>query len=75
MDQAKSIFLAETSLVVAQKILSPGGNFVCKVFMGEDFEDLLNKIKNYFTTVKCFSPNASRKSSSETYIIGKSYKN
>jgi 23S rRNA (uridine2552-2'-O)-methyltransferase len=75
MDQAKSIFLAETSLVVAEKILSPGGNFVCKVFMGEDFEELLNKIKNYFTTVKCFSPHASRKSSSETYIIGKSYKN
>jgi 23S rRNA (uridine2552-2'-O)-methyltransferase len=75
MDQAKSIFLAETTLFVAEKILCPGGNFVCKVFMGEDFEELLNKIKNYFKTVKCFSPNASRKSSSETYIIGKFHKN
>ena len=50
-------------------ILKNGGNFVCKIFMGEDLENFYSKIKNRFRMVKQYSPRATRKSSSEIYLI------
>lgn len=74
VDQARSIYLSEQALKTCNEILKPGGNFVCKVFMGEDFQDFLKKLKSKFKSVKQFSPSASRKTSSEIYIIAKSFK-
>jgi len=71
VDQARSIFLCEQALNTANNLLRPGGNFVCKAFSGEDLSDFTKKIKNNFKIVKNFSPPASRKSSSEIYIIAK----
>jgi len=51
-----------------------GGNFVCKIFEGEDFPHFIKKVKNKFKTVKQFNPDASRKSSSEIYIIARGFK-
>jgi 23S rRNA (uridine2552-2'-O)-methyltransferase len=74
VDQARSIYLSEQALKTCNELLKPGGNFVCKVFMGEDFQDFFQKLKDKFQSVKQFSPNASRKTSSEIYIIAKSFK-
>ena len=52
-------------------LLKPGGNFVCKVFDGEYLQDFIQKTNKMFKTVKQLSPNASRKSSSEIYIIAR----
>lgn len=75
VDHARSIFLCRQSLAVATQLLRAGGNFVCKVFMGEDFRDFYMEVKRWFKQVKSFSPPASRKSSSEIYIVAKSFKN
>lgn len=72
VDQARSIYLCEHSLRLAETFLRPGGNFVCKAFVGEDLQDFIKKINEKFKTVKQFSPEASRKASSEIYIIGRS---
>jgi 23S rRNA (uridine2552-2'-O)-methyltransferase len=74
IDQAKSIYLCEESLKIAEIFLRSGGNFICKSFMGEDFENFHNKIKKLFKKVKIFSPKASRKTSSEVYLISLGFK-
>ena len=74
VDQARSIQLCEQAFKTCNELLKPGGNFVCKVFVGEDFQEFLQKIKKQFQAVKQFSPQASRKTSSEIYIVAKSFK-
>lgn len=71
VDHARSIYLCSHSLKLAEILLKPGGNFICKVFAGEDLQDFIIKTRQKFKTVKQFSPSASRKSSSEIYIIAK----
>ena len=74
VDQARSIQLCEQAFKTCNELLKSGGNFVCKVFVGEDFQEFLQKIKKQFQAVKQFSPKASRKTSSEIYIVAKSFK-
>lgn len=74
IDHARSIFLSENALEVAKQLLTNNGNFVCKVFMGEFLQEFTDQMKSVFGSVKFFSPPASRKTSSEIYIVGKSYK-
>jgi 23S rRNA (uridine2552-2'-O)-methyltransferase len=73
-DHARSIFLAEQSLNVVGALLRRKGNFVCKVFMGDLLDDFVHSVQKKFTIVNRFAPPASRKTSSEIYIIGKYYK-
>jgi len=74
MDQARSIWLAENALNIAMETLKENGRFVCKVFVGEDYPKFLKKIKENFRMVKAYSPQASRKSSSEIYVIAIGFK-
>ena len=73
VDQARSVFLCEQALKTANILLKKNGNFICKIFEGEDLKDILEKIKSMFKIVKQFNPPASRKTSSEVYIIAKSF--
>lgn len=72
MDHVRSIYLCSQALKTAQNILKKNGSFVCKIFMGEMFQDFISEVKDSFKQVKQFSPNSSRKSSSEQYIIARS---
>lgn len=71
VDQARSIYLCEHSLNLADIFLKTGGNFICKVFVGEDLQSFIIKLRRKFKIVKQFSPQASRKTSSEIYVIAK----
>lgn len=73
VDHARQIYLAETSLEIAKKVLRKGGKFVVKVFQGDLFNEYLGKIKMYFRKVKVTKPEASRKESAEMYIIALSF--
>ena len=72
-DHARSIELVTMAFEFACTVLSPNGNFVAKVFMGDLYESLLDKIKERFAFVKSYKSMASRKSSSEIYVICKGY--
>jgi 23S rRNA (uridine2552-2'-O)-methyltransferase len=74
VDQACSIFLCEQAFKASEIFLKPGGSFVCKAFTGEDLEYFILKISQKFGSVKRFSPIASRKSSSEIYLVARSFK-
>ena len=71
VDHARSIFLCEQALVASGFLLKKGGSFVCKVFDGEDLQGFVEKTNKLFKIVRQFSPVASRKSSSEVYIIAR----
>jgi 23S rRNA (uridine2552-2'-O)-methyltransferase len=73
MDQARSVYLCEKALDASKIILKDGGFFVCKIFEGEDLKSFVKKVKNCFSVVRRFNPPASRKSSSEVYIVAKGF--
>ena len=74
MDHAKSIELAEMALEYADEFLIKGGHIVVKVFDGDLAGDYFKQIKEKFKISKRHSPKASRQSSSEVYMVGKSKK-
>lgn len=73
LDQVRSIQLCEIALAFADKHLRQGGSFVCKVFEGADFPPFRAEVKKRFKRVSQYHPAASRKSSSEVYLVGKHY--
>lgn len=73
MDQAQSAWLAEHALEFAKKTLCDDGNLVVKIFEGEDFQPYRDRLKALFRNVRTEHPPASRKSSSEVYLLAKGY--
>ncbi|MFY9941217.1 MAG: RlmE family RNA methyltransferase [Desulfobacterales bacterium] len=69
-DAARSAVLCEAALAVARRVLAPGGNFVCKIFQGQDFKPFAEAVKSAFTQLKVIKPQSSRKASKEIFIIG-----
>ena len=73
-DHLRTMGLVETAVDFAIAALAPGGAFVAKVFAGGTDTALLNLLKRNFTTVKHAKPPASRKDSSEWYVIAQGFK-
>lgn len=74
VDQARSVVLARAALGAARALLRPGGNFAVKVFEGEDFDSMLEAVEAVFRFVKVHAPPASRKQSSEVFIVAKGFR-
>ncbi|MCQ8893903.1 MAG: RlmE family RNA methyltransferase [Methanolinea sp.] len=72
-DQARAIGLGEEVLSFACAVLKPGGHLVMKSFQGEDFSALLAETRQHFLSVRTFRSRASRKGSSEIYIVARNY--
>jgi 23S rRNA (uridine2552-2'-O)-methyltransferase len=70
VDSVRSMDLCEAAFAAAQKVLRPGGSFVCKIFQGEDFKTFSDNVRKSFKRHKIFKPQSSRKASKEIYIIG-----
>jgi len=71
LDHARSVHLARQAFAVAKEILATDGDFVAKVFQGQDLDALREEIEESFQYVRTMSPEASRDSSSEVYLVGK----
>ena len=69
LDHIKQIDLAKKSLEIGIKLLNKGGNFLVKVFQGELFNNFHNDVKSKFSYTKIVKPKATRKRSSEVYIV------
>ncbi len=72
-DQIISLQLVASVFDFSLPLLCPGGNFVTKIFQGEGIEKLIQLVKPRFSSVKRYSPEASRNSSSEVYLICKNH--
>ncbi len=73
-DHLKSMQLTEEAFDFAYRVLSPAGNFVAKVFTGGLEKDFASKLKQNFESVNFFKPSASRKHSSEIYLVAKHFR-
>jgi 23S rRNA (uridine2552-2'-O)-methyltransferase len=73
-DHLRTMGLVETAAHFAIENLAPGGSFVAKVLAGGTDADLLALLKQHFRTVKHAKPPASRKGSSEWYVVAQGFK-
>lgn len=73
-DHLKIMALVEMAYYFARDVLKPGGVFLAKVRQGGAENELLTQMKKDFTTIKHIKPPASRKESSETYLVATGFK-
>jgi 23S rRNA (uridine2552-2'-O)-methyltransferase len=73
-DHLRTMALVEAGLEFARDVLRPGGAYVAKVLAGGADHDLVAELKRNFSTVKHAKPPASRKDSSEWYVIAQGFK-
>ena len=73
-DHLRTMGLVEAALHFAAEMLQPGGAFVAKVLAGGADTGLVAELKRRFTTVKHAKPPASRKGSSEWYVVAQGFK-
>jgi len=73
-DHLRTMGLVEAALEFAGQVLRPGGAFVAKVLAGGADSQLVAELKRRFTTVKHAKPPASRKGSSEWYVVAQGFK-
>ncbi len=73
-DQARSFDLCLEAFEVAKKYLKPQGIFICKIFMGPDFQVLAKELKPHFASVRNFKPASSRAESKEIFTVGVDFK-
>jgi len=73
-DHLRIIALAELALEFAMEILEPGGAFIAKVFQGGTEKNMLVPMKRHFAIVRHAKPPASRKESSEVYVVATGFK-
>jgi 23S rRNA (uridine2552-2'-O)-methyltransferase len=73
-DHLRTMALVEAGVEFACDVLKPGGAFVAKVLAGGADNDLVATLKRNFQTVKHAKPPASRKDSSEWYVIAQGFK-
>jgi len=74
VDALRSFQLCEVALEISQKHLKTGGHFVCKIFQGEDTQQMIDAVKAAYSACRLFRPKTTRKASNEIYIIGINYK-
>lgn len=70
VDTQRSYALTERVLELASVCLIQGGHLVMKIFQGGAEQELRERIKGNFRSVKAFKPRSSRKESIETYLVG-----
>ena len=73
-DHIRIIALAELALALARAVLLPRGTFVAKVFQGGTEGAMLAPMKRLFTSVRHAKPPASRKQSSELYVVATGFR-
>jgi len=73
-DHLRTMALVEAGLLFATEVLRPGGAYVAKVLAGGADNQLVAEMKRHFTAVKHAKPPASRKDSSEWYVVAQGFK-
>ncbi len=69
MDHYKQIDLNMCVVDLLPEILETGGASVMKAFQGDQLESLIQRLKKSFQRVEISKPDASRKESSEVYLV------
>lgn len=73
-DAYRSYELAMLSLDVCERLLKTRGHFVVKIFPGEEFAGYVADLKGRFAKVTTVTPEATRTTSSERYLVAMGFK-
>ncbi|MGQ0526628.1 MAG: RlmE family RNA methyltransferase [Alphaproteobacteria bacterium] len=73
-DHIRIMAAVETCYYFAIEVLQPGGVFIGKVLQGGAENELLGRMKKDFKTVRHIKPPASRKESSEQYVVASGFR-
>ncbi|WP_028241615.1 23S rRNA (uridine(2552)-2'-O)-methyltransferase RlmE [Stutzerimonas azotifigens] len=73
-DQPRAMFLCELALDLAKRVLSPGGDFLIKIFQGEGFDAYLKDVRQNFDKVQMRKPLSSRDRSREQYLLARGFR-
>jgi 23S rRNA (uridine2552-2'-O)-methyltransferase len=73
-DHLKIMALCEAALEFACQITAPGGAFCAKVLQGGTETQLLKEMRKHYDVVRHVKPEASRKGSSEMYVLAMGFK-
>lgn len=68
-DQARSHELVSRAVDLAAEVGLGKGLLVAKLLMGEDYEQLLKRLRQAYGKCKTVRPDATRKSSTEVYLV------
>ncbi len=74
-DHIKSVELVTIIYNFAISVLKPKGNFLFKLFDGQEKNELVSNLKEKFKMVKFIKPDSTRKNSFEIYVVCKEFKN
>ena len=69
VDQPRALYLAELARDFADAHLKFGGSFLLKLFHGQGSDAFLRDLKSRYRTVRVRKPEASRRRSSEVYVL------
>lgn len=68
-DATRSAELVRAALGIARALLKPEGHFLCKVFEGQEVQELRREFSRYFQRIRGVRPKAVRKGSREMYLL------
>lgn len=69
VDHFRSMQLAKLAVDFGLPLAAEGGHLVVKVFEGEELNSFIGRLRTRFAKIKRFRPEATRKASSELYIV------
>ena len=73
-DRERALALVRKAFDIARSILRPRGAFLFKTFAGADIAVLLKEMSGPFETVQRVRSAATRKGSSEIYVVAKGFR-
>jgi len=71
VDHARAADLEGLALDFSRRMLGPKGVLAMKVFQGAGFQEMLAEARRAFAAVRMRKPEASRRRSSETYLVAR----
>jgi 23S rRNA (uridine2552-2'-O)-methyltransferase len=69
-DAARSAALVEQAMALSDRCLRPGGSIVLKLLEGRDLPTLVKNLRLHYARVELFRPEATRKQSTEIFLVG-----
>jgi len=73
VDQPRSMYLAELALEFADRVLTPGGDALIKLFQGAGFDEIVRAARRRYGRVVTKKPKASRTRSPEIYLLARQF--
>jgi len=74
IDQPRAMHLIDLAADFAEQALRPGGSLLMKVFQGEGFNELLQRLRQDYAVLLNRKPEASRARSREVYLLARDKK-